>query len=76
MTRYFFHIREAAIVIPDEEGLELQDIQAARIEARRSAYDLGTAEFRRGCGVERRAIEIADRDGNVLETLPLRAFLN
>jgi hypothetical protein len=76
MTRYYFHIRDELVVIPDDEGLDLLDMHAARIEARLSALDLGMAEIRKGCGVDRRAIEIADRKGKILETVPIRAFLH
>lgn len=76
MARYFFHIRDASVVIPDDEGIELRDMHAARIEARQSAVDLGTAQMRLGQGIDRHAIEIADCHGKVLETVPVRSFLN
>ena len=76
MARYYFHIRDERVFIPDDEGLDLLDMHAARIEARLSARDLGMAEIGKSCLGDRRAIEISDRSGKVLETVAIRTFLN
>lgn len=74
--QFFVHIRTGNTRIPDEEGIELHDIVAARAELRASAMDLATAAIRGGAGVDARILELEDEDGNVLETLPIRAILH
>jgi len=74
--RYFFHIRDGIYVIPDEEGSELPDMQAARHEAHLTARDFAMDSLRQNLPANGRAIEISDGDGTVLETLFVRdAFL-
>lgn len=41
MPRYFFDIREGARFLPDEDGLELPDLDAAEREAAESAASIG-----------------------------------
>jgi uncharacterized protein DUF6894 len=40
MPRYYFHIRDGDTFILDDEGFELADMEAVKIEAFRSAMDL------------------------------------
>ena len=40
MTQYFFHIRDGDTLVPDEEGCELPDLEAVKVEATKSACDL------------------------------------
>jgi hypothetical protein len=40
MTRYFFHIRRCADLIPDDVGGEFKDLEAAKNEAALSCRDL------------------------------------
>jgi len=40
MTKYYFHIRVGNSVIPDDEGLDLPDLETVKEEAIRSAHDL------------------------------------
>jgi hypothetical protein len=46
MSRYFFHIRDGLILVPDEEGMECRDMRAVEDEARASARDLGEEALR------------------------------
>ena len=66
MARYYFHICDRGVVIPDEEGMELPNIEAALLEARLSARDLALADIGGGHTASLSTIEIADADGNVL----------
>ena len=66
MGRYYFHIRDGRNVIPGEEGMELSDIYAARVEAHASADDLANEAIREGSSVAAWVIEIADEAGNIL----------
>jgi hypothetical protein len=74
--QYFFHIRADNVRIPDEEGMELPNISAARAEMRASAMDLAMAAIRIGAGVDARALELEDKCGNIIETLPIRGVLH
>ena len=47
MGRYYFDVRDSEGLAVDEEGLELQDIQAAQEEAALSLADAARDSFRR-----------------------------
>lgn len=66
LIRYYFHIRDGWDVIPDEEGMELPTLGAARTEAYASADDLARAAIQDGTSVAAMAIQIADHAGNIL----------
>jgi hypothetical protein len=40
MPRFYFHLRTAQGLNPDEIGLELPDVEAAYLEAFRTAQDM------------------------------------
>lgn len=71
MPRYHFNIRDGEQLIPDEEGMMCEDLEAARFEARASARDLLAQEIRHGIEPDGRAIEITER-GQIVETIALR----
>lgn len=48
MQRYYFHVRDRWGEAPDEEGLELPDLAAARLAAIRGARSLISAEVCEG----------------------------
>jgi hypothetical protein len=56
MTRYYFDIRDGEALYPDEEGIELDDQQAAEIEAATSlakmAKDLSSLDERQPMAIE------------------------
>jgi hypothetical protein len=74
--RYHFNIRDAAGLIPDDEGSEFADLNAARAEARASARDLAVDDLRCGVPVHPWRIEIADDDGMVLDSIHVTVTLN
>ena len=76
MSRFFFHIRHGRVFIPDDEGMELRDICAARAELLASAEDLALAEMRAGRAVGSQTIEIEDAAGLLLECMPIRRTLH
>jgi hypothetical protein len=72
MERYFFHLHECGTVTPDEEGRELEGLDAARgvgVEAAREimAADLCAGEICLSCH-----IDVTDRSGAVVLTIPFR----
>jgi hypothetical protein len=74
--RYHFHVREAAGLIPDDEGAEFADLKAARAEACASACDLAADDLRCGQPVDQWRIEIADDQGIVLDRVRITVTLN
>ena len=70
MKRYYLDLRDGAALAPDEEGVELPDIEAVQQEAARALADMATEAVR-----DRRfnalghcmAIEVRDDDGPVLQ---------
>jgi hypothetical protein len=71
LPRYFFHIFSDGVMVSDDEGMELPDLQAARTEAAASARDLALSADRDGFGRESRSIQIADAAGMLIETVPV-----
>ncbi|MCB8822802.1 DUF6894 family protein [Microvirga rosea] len=48
MPRYYFNVREGARFVPDEEGLELDGLDAAEYEAACAAAEIGRDRLPRG----------------------------
>jgi hypothetical protein len=71
-VRFYFHIRDQDLLIPDKEGSELSNIADARQEARASALDFAMEDLRGGHRIDERRIEIANEDGEILETVSVR----
>ena len=46
MTRYYFDLIEDDAIIPDDEGMELDTLEAVREEATRSLADMARDEIR------------------------------
>jgi hypothetical protein len=72
MPLFYFHVYEAMLVAPDEEGLELANVEAARDEAVRGARSILSDEILSGCIHLDGRIEIAGEDGKTLLALPFR----
>jgi hypothetical protein len=60
MGRFYFHMQERGEVFPDEEGIELPGVDAAKQEALRSARDLLADAIRFGKPAVPEAVVIAD----------------
>ena len=74
-VRYYFHIHDQDLRIPDEEGCELSGIADARIEARASALDLAMDDLRSRRAISDRRIVVADENGTVVETVSVRELI-
>jgi hypothetical protein len=72
MPRFYFHIRDGATLISDEEGMELADVAAAADEARASARDLIAAALKTHRGIDGQAVDVTDELGRILITLNVR----
>jgi hypothetical protein len=75
MGRFYFHIREAGRLIPDDEGTDLPDFPAARREALLSARELLAEAIKKDKPEAPDAFVIADEVGHTLETLSLNEIL-
>jgi hypothetical protein len=69
---YFFNILHCGQLIPDDEGLYLPDMEAARIEARHTANDLVAGDIVIGKSVSADVVQITTVAGEVVEALPVR----
>ncbi len=67
MTKFYFHILCGREIVPDDEGMELSGLLAARAEALSSARDIALA----GGSRERRMIQITNASGTVLDSVPV-----
>jgi hypothetical protein len=63
MPRFFFHLRNGTGFVPDEEGAEVADLEAARQNATKSARSLMSAEVGEGELDLRGRIEVTDMEG-------------
>jgi len=68
MPRYYFDIVEGDEVTSDDEGMDLEAIEAVQEEAARSLADLARDAIRKPKGVPPRlmAIDVRDNSGPVL----------
>jgi hypothetical protein len=65
VPRYFFHVYDD-IIAHDEEGVELPNEQAARLQALIGARDLIAAQVKHGYLIRSHWIFVADEEGQVL----------
>ena len=72
MTRYFFHIKYKAKMIHDEEGVDLQDLDAVRKEAEESARQITSDRLLFGELVEDEAFVVTDEQGETILIFPLK----
>ena len=59
MTRYYFDTSDGDRLVPDEEGMELDNLEAARMEAQRGIADMAGDVFPDG---DHREIVVTVRD--------------
>ena len=73
--RFYFNLRDEDGIIPDEEGSELADLEAARAEARASARELAIEDLRNGRPPRAWRIQISDPTGTVVESVKLEVAM-
>jgi hypothetical protein len=69
MPRYYFHVCNGTGFTEDEEGQDLPDLEAARVEAIRNARSIMAADVQRGMLDLSSFIEIEDVDHQLVQTL-------
>lgn len=72
MPRYFFNMLDDAGTIPDTEGSDLPDLEAARCFAVEAAHDLVSDLARKGDLPLSRAFTVTNESGTVVLTVPFR----
>ena len=75
MGRFYFHLRSGEKVIADEEGCDLPDVAAARLEALAAARYILADAIRSGAENIPEAFVIADSEGRELETVHFAVVL-
>ena len=75
MGRFYFHLKSAGVVIPDEEGQDLPSLSVAQREALSSARDLLANAIKAGRSELPESFVIADEEGRVLDTIQLATVL-
>ena len=75
MPRYYFHVRDGADLLLDEEGAEFPGRDGALAEAISSARDIVASQVRDGQVVGDALIEITDESGQLVETLQMRSVI-
>jgi hypothetical protein len=69
MARYYFHLSNGNGFVPDEEGQEHPDLEAARAAAVRSARSIMASDVQRGLLDLSSFIEIEDGAHRLVHTL-------
>ena len=75
MPLYFFHICDGLGVIPDDEGMNFADDEAAKREGEASARDILSRDIRDKQLQDDRRIEVTDREGAPVATFMLRDLI-
>ena len=75
MPRYFFDILESDVVIRDEEGMELANVDTVRLEAIEGAREVMADEVRFSGRIENRAMQVRDESGNVVLEMPFSSAI-
>jgi hypothetical protein len=74
MPRFYFHIRDTSGLIPDKTGADFNSLSEAHHEGIKLAKCMAGDLHDVGDAIDGQVIEVADADGNVLETVALRDF--
>jgi hypothetical protein len=75
MPAYYFNIRSDSGVVPDEEGMEFANDEAAHDEAVESARELLVDMIKRHRAIDAMRLEVVS-NGAVVDTIYLRDMLD
>ena len=76
MPRYFFHIKDEATTILDQEGIELADLKAVRNEAIQTARQSMSERILDGHAPNGRTFIVTDEQGQVVVNFPFKFAIN
>ena len=71
MPRFFFNVYDDVVAI-DHEGMELPNLEAARLSALQGARELIAEQVKHGYIVQTHWIDVVDEGGNTVLTLSFR----
>lgn len=71
MPHYYFDIVDRGKVIPDEEGMQLADLEAAQVEANLSAAGMLDDAIEDGDDISHQIIKVTDGTGRVFAIVAL-----
>ncbi|MCJ8517330.1 hypothetical protein ABID21_000076 [Pseudorhizobium tarimense] len=74
MTHYFFHIRDDANTIKDEEGDDFADFEQARVRAVTAIRELAAARIKSGDKIGDAHMDLCDEAGDLLLSLSSRRW--
>jgi hypothetical protein len=74
MGRFYFHLKDGDNLVPDEEGIELPDVAAAKREALLTARELADG-IKAGLTQIPEAVVITDEAGLTVEVLAFEEVL-
>jgi len=72
MPRYFFHIKDEATTMLDQEGIELDDLEAVRNEATQAARQGMSERVLDGHAPNDRTFVVTDEQGRVVLNFPFK----
>jgi hypothetical protein len=72
MPHFFFDMLDGDKFIVDEDGQELPDLKAARLESIKSARELTAFAAKEGIDVSHRVFRVRNETGEVVCTMPFR----
>jgi uncharacterized protein (UPF0248 family) len=72
MPIFFFDMLDRDKFIVDEDGQELPDLSAARLESIKSARELTAFAAKEGIDVTHRVFRVRNETGEVVDTMPFR----
>jgi hypothetical protein len=75
VPKFYFNLRDDQCLISDEEGLELPDAAAARMEAEEGGREIVAEAIKDHKLIDDRKIEVVSEGGEILETVRLRDLL-
>ena len=71
--RYYFHIRAKEGLVPDDDGMEFDTVDAAREEALQSRRELSRESWDTGPQGRLLSIDVVDQTGTVIFSLPMHS---
>jgi hypothetical protein len=75
MPRYYFNLRDQNRIDPDEDGLELPDLDAAYLETFEAAKEMWGEAIRKMRNPSQQRFEISDAEGTTLLVVPFMEVL-
>jgi hypothetical protein len=76
MPHYYFHIVAHGKMVRDEEGMTCANMEAAKTEAKDSAFDIAREAKANGYPVDGSCVEIQDEEGRILGSLTVAEVLD